>query len=345
MSEFVIYAEKKAFDEIIFNGTYPNLVNVFANHSRLFLNLTQKEFEEDIASEGEIFYFLHAYAGAKIPEVHPDHFLNVYEDGENLLANPRSLYFLNITPELASSLQDDFGIIVQSISHINDDILVGTAHRELPKGTILSSGTKMGWHYLFDFPLPPSNAILISDDFLFQNDENSEIVGENNLIELLDAVLPKSLKTEYHVLVVSEEQGRPEDRYLKLEKDLKDKITKLRNYTILFELVFGASVHKRKAFLNYLSITCDKGFAMFRLRDLKTVRSHNDFRYEKTFNRAKKSEGDTVFQSDSLLFDEINRKCNSIIQYIKNRHQDVNNRILGDSKEVLLIRNRLLKDI
>ena len=125
--------------------------------------------EENILSEGEIFYYLHAYAGAKIPKAHPDQFLNVYEDGSNLLANPRSLYFLDLTQEQASDLQEQYGIIVQSSNAINDDVFKGAAHKELLKEVVLNNGVSKGWKCLFDFPLPPSNSIVITDDWLFDN--------------------------------------------------------------------------------------------------------------------------------------------------------------------------------
>lgn len=345
MSEFIVYAEKNAFDEITFNGDYPNLKSIFTNHSTVFLNLTPEALQDNINAEGEIFFYLHAFAGAKIPQAHPDQFQNVYDDGKNLLANPRSIYFLNIPPPEAKVLQEQYGIVVQSSEAIVDDVFKGSAHKELPKDTALNSGPNKGWKYLFDFPLPPSNSIVITDDWLFKNEEMENIVGEGNLVPLLDAILPATLSTEYHVLVITDDQARTQQRCEKLTGDLKVKITALRDYPIVFELVFADTQHKRKAILNYLSITCDKGFAMFRLNDLFTVRDDNDFRYEKSFNRTEKHEGDTVFYSDSLILKRIKDKCQTVKEYITNRHQDPNRRIMGDCNKDKSVKNRLINDV
>lgn len=345
MNDFIVYAEKKAFDEITFNGNYPNFKSILTNHSTVFLNLSSEELHDNINSEGEIFYYLHAYAGAKIPQAHPDQFQNVYDNGINLLANPRSIYFLNIKTEEAKVLQEQYGILVQSSDAINDDLFKGGAHMELPKDMSLNSGPNKGWKFLFNFPLPPSNSIVITDDWLFKNEERQNIVGEGNIVPLLDAILPASLNTEYHILIISDDQGRSHKRCETLAGEIKAKIIALRDYTIVFELVFAETQHKRKAIMNYLSVTCDKGFAMFRLNDLFTVRDDNDFRYEKSFHRTEKNEGDTVFYSDTLILKRIKDKCSTVKEYSAKRNQDSNHRIMGDCNDDWSLKNRLINDV
>src|SRR5690349_18224289 len=298
MGDFVVYLEKSAFDEITFNGSYPKLKSVFTNHATIFLNLTAQELEENIQSQGEIFYYIHAYGGAKIPEAYQQHFLNIYGDESNLVLTPRSIYFLNVSPEHADNLQKQYGLIVQSSQSISDDILTGTAHRELTKNMVLATGASFGWRQLFNFQLPPSNSIVITDDWLFKNEEGGRIIGEDNIVSLLDAALPTDLIIEFHVLIITDDQARTQQRCEKLAGDLKAKIIALRGYPIIVEVVFADTIHKRKLIFNYISVTCDKGFAMFKLSDLRTVRDDNDFRYERIFNRIEKHEGDTVFYSD-----------------------------------------------
>lgn len=344
VNEFVVYAEKEAFDEITFNGNYPHLKSIFINHSLIFLNLTKGRLQENIDSEGELFYYIHAYSGAKIPEAYPQHFENIYDDPKYMLVNPRSIYFLNISESEANNYQRKLGIIVQSSSAINDEILKGGAHYELSKDTILN-GKNSGWKVLFDFPKPPSNSIVITDDWLFKNEENGEIIGVGNVISLLNALLPHNLEVDYHILIITDDQGRPQLKCEKIVVELRNAIISLRSYPIVVEVVFTEAEHKRKAILNYLSITCDKGFAMFRLVDLQTVRDDNDFRYEKLFNRTEKHEGSTVLYSDSLILKRIHAKCTSVKEYIKNLHEDPNRRILGDCNADKSLKNRLISDI
>ncbi len=345
MSEFVVYSEKNAFDEITFNGSYPNLKNIFANHSKVFLNLSPKELDDNIISEGEIFYYLHAFPGAKIPEAYPEQFINVYDDAINLLSTPRSIYFLDVSSAQALDWEKQYGIIVQSSTAISDNVLSGGAHRELLQNMILNTGTDLGWKCLFNFPLPPSNSVVITDDWLFKNEEGGNIVGEGNISPFLDAVLPIDLQADFHVLIITDDQARSQQRCEKLVGDLKAKICALRDYPIVVEFVFADTIHKRKAIFNYISVTCDKGFAMFKLSDLQTVRDDNDFRYEKSFNRTQKSEGDTVYYSDTLILKKIKDKCSSVKEYITNRHQDPNRRILGDCNKDKTLKNRLINDV
>ena len=92
MTDFIVYSEKKSFDDVIFSGNYPNLKNVFINHAKIFLNINLQELQEDLANEGVLFRYLHAFGGAKIPESNPNHFINILEDGIHLVTSPRSLY-------------------------------------------------------------------------------------------------------------------------------------------------------------------------------------------------------------------------------------------------------------
>lgn len=339
-----IFIEKEIFENIIvFHENTPNWYKIFCYHAEIFINLTDDDLKAEIVQGTPIFEYILVSHG-KTPKALKYQFDNIYEDAKYLLDFPRSAYFLNISPAEASTLQEQYGIVVQSSDAIIDDIFKGSAHRELLRDMTLKNSTKTGWKWLFDFPLPPSNSIVISDDWLFKNEENGNIIGEDNLVSLLDAVLPASLQTEYHVLVITDDQARSQQKCEKLNDDLTNKISALRVYPIVFELVFADTDHKRKAILNYLSVTCDKGFAMFRLNDLFTVRDDNDFRYEKSFNRIEELEGDTVFYSDTIILKKIKDKCNTVKKHNMIRLQDPNRRIMGDWNKNKSLKNRLIDE-
>lgn len=345
MNDFIIYSEKNAFDDVTFNGNYPNLKSIFTNHAKIFLNISPEELQEDLANEGVLFLYLHAFGGAKIPESNPNHFINILEDGIHLLASPRSLYILNISESQAETLQNSYGVLVQSSNSIYDDIFKGGFHKELPKQKQLISGSKKGWEVLFDFAFPPSNSIVITDDWLFKNEENGKIVGQENILSLLNVLLPNDLQVEYHILIITDDQGRAESKCENIANELRKSIAPFRKYPIIVEVVFADTIHKRKAILNYLSITCDKGFAMFRVNNPYEIRDDNDFRYEKIFNRMENNEGDTVFYSDTLILSKLKNKCISVKDYIQNNKQDPNRRILGDCNSDKSIKNRLINDV
>jgi hypothetical protein len=47
MSRFTVFAEREAFNDITFNGDYPNLKSIFSEHSTIYLNMSP----EDLAQE------------------------------------------------------------------------------------------------------------------------------------------------------------------------------------------------------------------------------------------------------------------------------------------------------
>lgn len=351
MSDFIVYAEKKAFDEITFNGDYPNLKKIFIDHATLFLNLTQQELEDNINSQGEIFYFIHAYAGAKVPQVHPDQFDNVYDDGANLVSTPRSLYFLDITKAEADNLQSSFGVMVQSSNDIDDNVLSSSFFRELAKDEVIENGTLLGWKYLLNFDIPPSNALVISDSFLFSDTEivggNAVYVGKENIKWLLDKILPPTLNVDYHVTLVSEDFDRAADWRAQLSGNLNTDINNLRPYNINVEVVFLRSehFHKRRLIMNYINASCDKGFSVFRIRDGKTVKGVNDIRFNRIFCTIHNHSGDTEFVSATKALQIIKRECAALATHITSGAQVYRGAILGSCNANKTLKNRLINDV
>lgn len=351
MSDFIIYAEKKAFDEITFNGNYPNLHSIFTNHSTVFLNLSAQELQDNINSEGEIFYYLHAYAAAKVPEAHPDQFENVYDDGVNLVSTPRSIYFLDITKAEADQLQNSFGVIVQSCDHIDDNVLSSSFFRELAKDETIENGPLLGWKYLLNFDIPPSNALIISDSFLFSDTENVGgnpiSVGKENIKWLLDKILPDSLNVVYHVTLISEDYNRAEAWRAQIAGSMNTEINNLRPYDINVEVVFMGSehFHKRRLIMNYINASCDKGFSVFRVRDGKTVKGVNDIRFNRIFSANQNHLGDTEYNASTKALRVIKRECNGLAAHIVSGAAVYRGAILGGSNADKTLKNRLVNDV
>lgn len=342
---FTIYSEKEIFETIVlFNEQSPNWYNIFCNHAEVCLNMTDEELEKEEVQGTPIFEFIMANGG-RCPVALKDFFDEIEEDASAIIKKPRSVFFLNITKAQAKELQDNFGIVVQSSDGIDDSILKGTFFKELPEGIRVESKKKIGWQCLLDFKLPPSNSLIITDDWLFKNKEDSKIVGEYNIINLIDSLLPEKLEIDYHILLITKDQGRSKEKCEQLADNIISRIKSLRKFQINVEIVFAETIHKRKVFLNYMSITCDRGFAMFKIKDNKTVRGDNDFRYEKAFERNLADIGDSVYASDGILMKKIYDKCRSVTEYIKNKCQDPDQRILGDCNPNKLIKNRLLNNI
>lgn len=351
MSEFIVYSEKKAFDDITFNGDFPNLRRIFTNYATIILNLSQLELQNNIEAEGEIFYFLHANAGAKVPIAYPVQFENVYEDNSNVVSTPRSVYFLNVSKKDADVMKTSYGILVQSCDAIDDSVLSGPFFKELKKGQVIEQGAKTGWMQLLDIEIPPSNAIVISDSFLFSDTEtigqNTFSVGKENLVKLLDKLLPGELQIEYHVTVLSEDYDRPQEWKAKIAGDLNTAIKNLRRYDINVEIIFIKSeqFHKRRLIMNYVNASCDKGFSVFRVRDAKTVKSVNDIRFNRVFSNLDNLGGDSDFDSATEGLMVIKEVSDDLAAHIRSGVDVYRGAILGGCKADQTSKNRLINDV
>ena len=342
---FTVYADKDIFENIIlFKEKSPTWNSIFCNHSDVCLNITEQELQIEQVPGTILFEFIKA-SGGRLPVALKEFFETINEDHSTVSQKPRSAFFLTVSKESAEKMRNDYGVMVQSGDDINDTILTGTYFRELPDRTVLEGAYKTGWAALLSFSQPPSNAMIISDDWLFKNEENSNLIGEQNIISLIDALLPMHLEIDYQILIITQDHNLSKQKCERLAGNLMSKIKALRKFEIKVEIVFSETLHKRKIFLNYMSITCDKGFAMFKSDDLKTVRSDNDFRYEKIFDRTGEEIGDSVYDSDTILLGKIFKRCNSVSEYIKNKCADPNQRIFGDCNRDKTVINRLLSSI
>lgn len=342
---FKVFADKNAFEHVVMcSKELPHLNKILSNHAQVCLNITDDELLVEEATETPIFLFIQSNGG-KSPIALKPYFDAIYDDPSNIVTESRSMFLLDISEDVANDWQERYGLMVQSKNAINENAFKGTAHKELPKNTKVMNGKRIGWSELFNFSLPPSNSMVITDDYLLNNEENGTLVGEPNLIEIANALLPAKLDSEYHILILTDDKGRTEQRCYQLAETLMAAISALRPYTIKIEIVFTDTIHKRKIFLNYMTVTCDKGFAMFRVADRMTVRDDNDFRYEMVFHRVNPNEGDTVFKSDSILLKQLQAKCNTVTEFVNNTGQIANRRVFGDTNANRSMRNRLINDV
>jgi hypothetical protein len=348
---FTVYSEKEIFENmVLYNEETPHWFNIIRNHSDVCLNITDIELTAEQVPGTPIFEYIMANGG-RTPIALKDFFDLIYEDNKVIAEKPRSAFFLNYSKIEAAKIQADYGVIVQGNEKIDDAVLKGSFFKELPKDSIFENKINKGWLNLVNFSLPPSNAMVITDDYLFSNEENEQIVGKPNVVRLVDALLPAHLSIPYHLAIISNdhpEEGKPprsKEWCERLAGELKAKLIALRPYPIIFEIVFTQTIHKRKLILNYLNGTCDKGFAVFKVSDGKTVRSDNDFRCDRVFNRTEYHEGDTDYASVESVLVQLKQKCQTVSQYISNAGATINYRILGDCKADKSINNRLINDV
>ena len=196
---------------------------------------------------------------------------------EVVMCCPSSLYILDITPAEALEIQESYGVVClsgeqQDISLLIDvnDVHIALEHEPLNKG----------WDSVLDsVETLPSNALLLTDRYLFQNESLQKGNGFANVLSILDEVLPQRfLGGEYHVTIVFD----IENTRLPFEKIAsqlnRQKMKLARNYPIMMEVLgitHSASIynklHNRYIISNYFLVEAAHKLAAFN-GDIGTAR-------------------------------------------------------------------------
>jgi len=340
-----IYSDIQPFETIVlYPEKFPNWFKLFSEHCEVFINISDVDYELEKLTNPVLEEFIKLNTGREpIPLKY--HFDSVYADSATVVSTPRSVYFLDISKSDAEKMQQDFGILIQCTEAIDDGVLRNTYYRNLTINKTCNANGKTGWQHLLDNQLPPLNAIVISDNFLFVNEDG--IRGFKNILQLIQAVLPGTLNTDFNILLIAQEHKNKDVAWCnKLTGDIKTAMNNLKKpYNIIFEIVFAETIHPRLFISNYFIIKLEKGFAVFNSDDLQTVHETTDFEINRMFHRINKNEGlPEYLQAESRLV-EIKSICSSVAQYISKRPKDKNYRIMGDCNADKSLKNRLINDV
>lgn len=348
---FTIYSEKNIFEKIVlFNDQTPNWYNILCNHSEVCLNITDQELADEEKQGKPIFEFIKANGG-RSPIALKDYFDTIYDDVSVIAEKPRSAFFLNYSEAQATAIQSSFGVIVQGNTSINDNILTGSFKKKLLKGEEIEEDANAGWKTLMKFNFPPSNSIVISDNYLLQSTErvgtNHIPSGKINVLWMLDVLLPATLSIPYHVSIISEDNNQNEVWRNRIAGELNTEINNLRNYIINVEVVFIKSelLHERLLLMNYVNSSCEHGFYVFKAKDGKTVHVVNKIQINSYFSSLNNSQGESEYQvanKDLLLLKKV---CNDLAAHIHAGTPVYRGAILGGCNPNKTLKNRLINDV
>jgi hypothetical protein len=348
---FIVYAEKEIFENIVlFNERTPNWYNIFCNHSEVCLNITDEELEAEEIEGTLIFEFIKATGGRSVIAL-KEYFDTIYDDNSVIAAKPRSAFFLSYSANEAEVIQNSYGVIVQSAESINDDVLTGSYKKKLLKDEEIEDGVCIGWKSLLKFAFPPSNALVISDNYLLQSTEriggNYVASGKSNILWLLDAILPDSLSIPYHVTIISEDNNNNETWRNRFAGQLNTEINALRNYDINVEIVFIKSemLHERLLLMNYINSSCEHGFYLFKARDGKTVHVVNKLQINSYFSSLHNSQGESEYQVANKDLSILKKVCNELAAHIYAGTPVYRGAILGGCNQNKSLKNRLINDV
>lgn len=198
---------------------------------------------------------------------------------EEVMKNPSSLYILDITPAEALSIQRTYDVMCLSgdnpdISPLIDvnDIHISYEREKLGRGwdSVLDSVEKL-----------PSNALLLTDRYLFAFRHPNAGDGIANIHDILDQLLPKEFQGgDYHVTVIFDNMAKHNTYTF---NDIATQLNRLKqqlgcDYPIMME-VLGITpdcsiynkLHNRMIVSNYYMVEAAHKLAAFN-HDIGTAR-------------------------------------------------------------------------
>ena len=78
---------------------------------------------------------------------------------------------------------------------------------------------------------------------------------------------------------------------------------------------------------------------------MSIVHEDTEIQVDRVFHRINQNEGDTEYFNAEHSLNEIKKICEKVAEYISNRPNDKNFRIMGDCNPDKSIKNRLINDV
>ena len=267
---------------------------------------------------------------------------------ESVLKNPSSLFILDIPVAEAKKIQVEYGVMCRSCMDTNISALIDvndehTTDKDEPLGK--------GWDSVLDSVEPlPSNALILTDRYLFKTTNAKYGNGFDNVRSILTELLPCELNTTYQITVIFDKQNinvlYDFQTIAKRLNDIKDELK--RPYPIMME-VLGMTedndtyyhLHNRRIVSNYFVVKMDYSLAAFN----KTVGTADQtitpqvLFTEDSLNRHSTAPLKSMEQIVNAL-----RKFSNSLSSPRTKHDSYYYAVNGEWMEkCIAIRNRLIK--
>ena len=190
---------------------------------------------------------------------------------EDVLKNPSALYILDIPHSEALAIQKTYGVMCVSSDCPNISPLIDVNDIQIVKE---QEKLGRGWDTVLDsVETLPSNALLLTDRYLFAFRHPNAGDGIANINSILDELLPKLfLGGNYHVTIVFDNMAKHVtytfDEIAQLLEDVKQKLG--RDYPITMEVLgitpdcsIYKKLHDRMIMSNYYLVEASHKLAAF----------------------------------------------------------------------------------
>lgn len=231
--------------------------------NELHINGTVEDSEED-----PLFIFSKS-EGITIDDV-TDFIKEVEADNSAVLKDPTGIYLLDIDEMKAKQIQENYGVICQSVHSLDETNLSGPSSDFSPE----ENETGYGWHkILSEYTRIPSNSIVIADRYLFASDSLSKSIGQENVETILNEILPKTFKGVFNITIIVEYESIKNHLTISSLSNLLNKSKKKlgRSYQITMEIIgvkkgskYHPITHNRRIISNYYLLKVDHKISAFK---------------------------------------------------------------------------------
>lgn len=192
-----------------------DLLDLVLNRSKLYLDIDLDSFlllaEADIQNRGIIFsLYDSSQRGNRQLSFEPESFYFLENEQASLPTdiNPHTLFLLDIEKELCQELERKYGFWFYNVEHIfaKAEFILSSALYNVTKNTSASFRLS-DWGDLRNFQ-HPCNAMVIVDNYIFSPNYRQNIQDNicNNILPLLEILLPKKLNSDFDLTFIIEEK-------------------------------------------------------------------------------------------------------------------------------------------
>lgn len=262
------YCSLAEFNKLFINNSNEILEKILMNFCDIYMDIEEKDLD-DLRESNPVFK---SFMKRDIGTV-----LSAKKDFENIKAN-NFIPFLNDILVLdkntnTTAIRNDFGILAiktEEVDYLESlDFHFGYSFQKEEKNQFNS------WKEVFSLQTPqPLNSAIIIDNYLWRNLDDFHQENLDNLYDIFEHLIPKTLKIPFHIsIIVSNNKNLFNKKFgEKLNKIVKN----LKTLTgIDIEISFSThtdtvkdDIHERVIITNYHYIYSDKGFYVFKNKNI-----------------------------------------------------------------------------
>lgn len=210
--------------------------------------------------------------GLTIDTSQSEYIQNIVSNPVTVLQNPSSLFILDIPKANADHIQQEYGVLCMNGENASINCLLDTNDEHTTNDREpLGNGWATVLESLRDIP---SNALLLTDRYLFTSNNLYKGEGFINVYNILEVLLPLHFLGEYHVTILFDKKAIHRsysfNGIVAQLNHLRNALNRTRNYPIFIEVLGVTSdcgiytdLHNRRIISNYYVVKVEYKLAAF----------------------------------------------------------------------------------